>query len=115
MINKKLIIIATLIGAISGCGDSKIETSCSMNGLGRGSCQFTNTGTGSGSVCGKIVAQKNFGDRNTSETWEFCSGKVNPSSTSEVKFVMPNMDDVCPHISSYKWSENCDFHWQQKP
>lgn len=47
--------VASLVALMmAGCGKAAIEPNCTMNGFGAGTCSFTNTGTGSGSVCGVV-------------------------------------------------------------
>ncbi len=40
---------------IAACGEPNIQTDCTMNGFGSGSCNFTNTGDKGGAVCGHVT------------------------------------------------------------
>ena len=72
-----------------------IDRNCVMNGFGQGKCSFTNTNGVSGSICGYIKV--NRGDSDTVVLSEkFCSGKVEPSSTTTVEFAIPDVRDLCP-------------------
>lgn|GEM_PF-3161942 len=39
---------------LAACGEPQLASTCKMNGLGSGSCSFTNTGNASGAVCGAV-------------------------------------------------------------
>lgn len=95
------------------CGKPVIEPTCTMNGLGAGTCSFTNTGTGSGSVCGVIEVSQNpiwetelkkakladetdwlvaFAEKKRFQPIRspvFCSGSVGSKSTVAVDFQVP--------------------------
>lgn len=58
-----------------------IETSCNVNGLGNGSCQFTNTGWTPGSQCIDVRLTNKTED--TVSSGPLCSGLIWPSDTIE--------------------------------
>lgn len=86
---------------------ANIKNSCVMNGLGQGSCSFTNTGEGSGSVCGRIsVRDLYYQEIATSSI--FCSGKIKTLSTNQVNFSIPDVIYRCPRGLT---GSNCDFQF----
>jgi hypothetical protein len=83
-----------------------VETACTMNGLGQGKCDFTNTGKTAGAVCGKIVVQ----GPGKYEGSKFCSGMVAPMSTTKVEFTEPAVKDLCePKRYDQSWTDVCNF------
>ncbi len=92
----------------------RIDVQCTMNGLGAGSCDFTNTGTASGSVCGRVVVKSNKMN-GSKESGKFCSGEVMPRSTKNVTFTIVGIPDMCFDTSqpSVKWTENCDLEFEE--
>lgn len=101
----------------SGCGKAKIESNCVMNGMGSGTCHFTNLGTAKGSVCGRIVVLK-YGSDEKIQSPIFCSGILPKNSTNSVEFSIPDVSDFCdPGPGSYKynltWSKVCYFNFQE--
>lgn len=105
-----MVVIATMVfaGLISGCGKPAIEYQCTMNGLGSGSCNFTNTGDGSGAICGHILVLKKDAIDNA-ESSRFCSGEVQSSSTTTVSFAIPSVQRVCPSSIEKSWTDSCSF------
>jgi hypothetical protein len=102
-----------LLPVLAACTPPKIDSSCTMNGLGRGECSFTNTGGRSGAVCGKVDlsnASREKGDQDLYSA-AFCSGDVGTKSTTSVSFLIPGVEDFCqrPGFAGEKWSKNCDF------
>ena len=94
-------------------GKSDIKPSCVMNGFGVGTCQFTNTGNAPGAVCGNIVVNTIQGQSRKLTSNQFCSGNVAPSTTTEVKFHIPEVHTVCdPLFNFQKWSDYCKFEWE---
>lgn len=85
-----------------------IENDCVMNGLGAGSCSFTNVGKTEGALCGRIVVQ----GPGTHTGSKFCSGIVPPMSTVKVEFVEPAVDDLCePKSFGQSWTDICGFNF----
>jgi len=83
---------------------------CVMNGLGQGSCSFTNTGKTKGAICGKIVVH----GPGKFEGSKFCSGMVEPMTTNKVEFNEPNVQDLCePKNFMQSWTEVCEFEFVQ--
>src|SRR4051812_8993419 len=60
--------IATLGLLAVGCGKARVEETCTMNGFGQGECNFTNTGTAAGSLCGRIVVRKKSDETDSVES-----------------------------------------------
>ena len=94
-----------------GCGKPRIENDCTMNGFGAGDCNFTNTGTAPGSVCGKVVVQKKKGAASL-DSAKFCSGEVGKRSTTKVEFKVPGVGAMCIQNDGTKWSDVCEFSFQ---
>lgn len=99
-----LMLVCSLLGACAPKEEKRvevrlpqIESHCTMNGVGKGRCQFTNIGDASGSVCGTIRVYPT--DANTStrilESGVFCSGPVEAQTTKEVEFTVVGVSDVC--------------------
>jgi hypothetical protein len=90
-----------------------IKQSCVMNGIGAGHCSFTNMGNADGFMCG-LINVKNTSSKIEMISNEFCSGKVAPSSTTEVRFHVPEVSRECePVLKSERWSDMCQFTWVQ--
>jgi len=96
--------------------DVKITPSCTMNGFGKGQCQFTNKGEDAGSVCGQV----NVVDAINLETVKIssassCSGEVKPRSSVTVPFSIPGVRGVCSKTSygskAASWTDVCSFDW----
>jgi hypothetical protein len=101
-------IAVVVIALVWGCGKPNIESSCTMNGFGAGSCSFTNTGDSEGALCGTIVVvNKNTGQ--TASSSKFCSGKVAESSTAKVEFSIPDVRSVCE--TEGDWTQVCAFEF----
>jgi hypothetical protein len=81
-----------------------LDKECVMNGYGKGSCDFTNVGKSTGSMCGKIEVQ---GPGNVQSN-TFCSGQVEPMSTEKVEFNIPAVDELCDN-GYESWTKKCDF------
>lgn len=96
-----------------GCGTPNVEHACTMNGGGKGECNFTNTGTAEGSMCGHITVT-HFVPYKTIESKTFCSGPVAAKSTTTVQFQVP-LGGICFSIGQ-KWSDLCTFEFDiEKP
>jgi len=133
-INKKVLIITSTVIAISGGVISGVilhnkhkeevakkeaelafanrpiieHDNCVMNGLGEGSCSFTNTGKTEGAVCGKIIVH----GPGKFEGSKFCSGMVKPLTTNKVDFNEPNVRDLCePKNYLQSWTDVCEFEF----
>lgn len=86
-----------------------LNEECLMNGFGEGKCSFTNVGKTAGAVCGAIEVR---GPGNTYSDI-FCSGKVEPMTTTKVEFEIPAVRELCSQ--GYKrWTEVCEFSWVTK-
>ena len=81
-----------------------VDSSCVMNGYGKGDCSFTNTGKTAGAQCGNIHVEGPgavFSDK-------FCSGQVQPQSTTKVDFNIPAVNDLCDNGFN-PWTDKCSF------
>ena len=83
-----------------------VEDYCIMNGYGKGSCDFTNTGKTAGSMCGVI----NVRGPGLLYSNHFCSGSVEPQTTNKVEFDIPGVEDLCSKTEK-NWGEVCQFHF----
>lgn len=103
-----VLVLALAAGLLSNCnkkqGSPDIEQSCTMNGMGSGECDFTNTGDGPGAVCGKIVVS-NSDTSQTMSTGTFCSGEVKTMTTVKMSFQVVGVQDGC----GSDWAEKCSF------
>jgi hypothetical protein len=81
-----------------------VDASCIMNGLGKGHCSFTNTGKTAGAQCGSIFVQ----GPGSAYSDKFCSGQVQPQSTTKVEFDIPAVDDLCEN-GFESWTKKCSF------
>jgi hypothetical protein len=81
-----------------------VDEECTMNGYGKGSCNFTNIGKTAGAKCGHI--QVNGPGIATSAV--FCSGQVAPMSTTKVDFNIPQVDELCDN-GFESWTKKCSF------
>jgi hypothetical protein len=75
-----------------------------MNGYGHGSCKFTNTGKTAGAQCGHIEVQ----GPGVAKSEQFCSGSVQPLSTTSVEFDIPTVRELCDN-GFEDWSKKCSF------
>jgi hypothetical protein len=81
-----------------------VDASCIMNGYGAGHCNFTNTGKTTGAQCGNILVEgpgSTYSDK-------FCSGQVQPQSTTKVEFTIPAVEKLCDNGFN-PWTEKCSF------
>ncbi len=85
-----------------------IAESCVMNGYGKGSCDFTNTGKTSGAICGSIQVD----GPGTATSNQFCSGQVGPMSTEKVEFNIPVVDELCDN-GFESWTKKCSFSFNR--
>jgi hypothetical protein len=81
---------------------ANISVECSMNGFGDGTCNFTNTGTSSGTICGTVEVMR---DTKILESSKFCSGEIKVRSTNQLEFIVSGVHDLCGH----PWVNNCDM------
>ena len=82
-----------------------LDKDCTMNGYGAGSCSFTNTGKTAGAMCGRIVVN----GPGTHTGSKFCSGMVEPMSTTKVEFSEPAVDKLCDPDYGQSWTDVCSF------
>lgn len=82
---------------------AKIQSECRINGLGAGSCQFTNQGFTPGSACVSVKVVKDSGT--TVSSTELCSGRVSPSD-SVSKDVNLVINSGCDE-DGRQWTEVC--------
>ena len=86
-----------------------VEATCVMNGYGDGDCKFTNTGKTAGPQCGYIGV--NGPGVTTSEV--FCSGLVQPYTTTKVDFSIPAVSKLCED-GMKNWQDVCSFEFVKK-
>jgi hypothetical protein len=77
---------------------------CIMNGFGHGNCKFTNTGKTAGAQCGYIEVQ----GPGVAKSEQFCSGSVQPLSTTSVEFDIPTVRELCDN-GFESWMKKCSF------
>ncbi len=103
------IIVALLLGALVIIGGlawilsvpafengKSIGSSCQVDGLGHGSCRFTNTGWGPGFQCLKVTLTDGHGD--FADSKPVCSGLVWPGETSKRSIVVA-VGHMCAAVS----------------
>ena len=116
---KRLILILVFMFSFVGCkGEPDINTECTMNGLGKITCEYTNTGKGKGSVCGNIRVFKLSNHDEKIESKPFCSGPIEPKETKklETQFVDLKEDtdvkEFCKSIyNDGRWGDECGFNY----
>ena len=81
-----------------------VEESCVMNGYGEVKCDFTNSGKTAGAICGVIQVN----GPGTATSSKFCSGMVQPMSTTKVELTIPEVDELCDN-GFESWTEKCGF------
>ena len=86
-----------------------VEEACVMNGYGQGSCDFTNSGKTAGAICGQIQVN----GPGTAYSNKFCSGMVQPMTTTKVEFNIPAVDKLCED-GLKPWTEVCSFTFSQE-
>lgn len=79
---------------------------CLLNGLGEGTCDFTNTGENIGYMCGTVTLT-NGSNNITSNT--FCSGAVEPKDTITKSFSIVGLDKLCTWTMKDSWVDNCSM------
>ena len=85
--------------------------SCTMNGLGSGSCAFTNTDPAPWSICGHVVVHATGSSRER-ESPPICSGFIWPRSTTNVNFSVSEVHDLCA-ASGQRWADVCSFSFEK--
>lgn len=91
----------------------ELESNCRVNGLGQGSCLFTNTGWTPGTGCTEVKIVNEGGDSVSSGT--VCSGRVWPNDTVERAIsiiVGEHCDDRTREGRS--WSEVCHMEVENR-
>ena len=87
-----------------------LEVRCNMNGFWRWECTFTNLKRFAKSECGRIVV-KNYYDRTTIQSAQFCSWKIPSKDTKVVPFTVIWMDELCSQ-NGKSWQDVCDFEFK---
>lgn len=87
------------------------EHRCTLNGLGMGSCTFTNRNVVPSTECGHIELTSHVEDEGTHTSSTFCSGLVWPSSSVSIAFSLHEVRSACATDwrSKKSWSDVCDF------
>lgn len=98
----KNILVFILIGILTSCtwlrGPKNTEVTlkhaCAIEQSGRGHCNFTNIGKEPAYMCGKMRLYR-VGTEESIYSPLFCSGKVEPNSTKQVPFFIPDVQYLC--------------------
>ena len=107
------VVLALVVYSVMKTAIPPMKPHCTMNGLGAGSCTFTNSNPFPWKTCGKIVLSR--GPTQISQTGEFCSGFVGGNSTATVAFGVENVLDGCKTELPKLWSNVCDFSFETSP
>jgi hypothetical protein len=94
-------------------GEAKIEQHCLMNGLGKGECSFTNTGTAAGSVCGQIEIHGTDGRAGAERSGTICSGEVAKNTTTRVEFTIAGVPKLCAPGEAKSWTDVCAHSFER--
>lgn len=117
------LLFCTALSFVVGCGKPNLTTNCQMNGFGSGSCQFTNTGTAGGAVCGAVVVSVNPAilastalrssaqNSGVGASPVFCSGDVASQETEDIQFSVPAVRELCGAIPDMSWSQVCGLEF----
>jgi hypothetical protein len=90
-------------------GRASIQENAVMDGLGRGTATFANTGTASGAVCRRIVVVCRGRSRESST---FCSGTLEPHESRDVPFTVIGVPEIS---GTGDWRDNCSFDFRRNP
>lgn len=84
----------------------EFQSGCQVNGLGQGTCSYTNTGWTPGTACSEVKIINLDGESQSSGM--VCSGRVWPNDTV-VKNISITIGDLCEDITSQgrSWSDIC--------
>ncbi len=85
-----------------------LEPHCTMNGNGRGTCTFSNTGSRANGSCGHVTAWCSRITNSRSST-TMCSGQVAPRDSKQMDFSIPSFDRMTPDRGD--WRDACSFIW----
>lgn len=89
-------------------GKAPLEPDCNMNGFGRGTCTFSNTGSRANGACGYITAW--CGDiLRSRKSSTICSGDVAPRDSKQMDFSVAGFDRITPNYGD--WRDTCSFVW----
>ncbi len=106
-----VLVLATVGGAyLLMQGTASIEDRCTLNGLGDGHCNFTNTGRGKGARCGQIKLQRVDDKTQFVRSSTLCSGQLEPSTTTRVEFDLLGVKDLCD-APDKPWTQVCEFEF----
>jgi len=120
--NKVIILLITVVVVIiavffitwfvirTGPGQ-KIQSNCQVNGLGQGSCLFTNTGWTPGTACAEVTLTNIVFNNKVASSGTLCSGRVWPNDTVEKTFVII-IGDTCTDENPYNarpWNKMCEM------
>jgi len=85
----------------------EVETGCRVNGLGQGSCLFTNTGWAPGTSCAEVRLRNGA---KSATSGKFCSGRIAPNDTVEKSFSIV-VGDVCADgkATAKPWQDVCEM------
>jgi hypothetical protein len=102
--------VAVAIVPYVNTGEPKILASCTMNGMGKGDCDFLNEGAASGAQYITIIL-KNSRTGKAMNSAPIYSGLVQARDIRERKFSMPGVDDFCTadFNRGESWLDVCSF------
>ncbi len=108
-----LMCLATAL--LLACGRSHVSSTCSVNGIGAGRCDFTNDGSATGTLCVTVYVHDLRGRSAPASSDVICSGDVRPRETRNVSFSVPGVRQVCAPTAEdvangvrRPWDENCE-------
>jgi hypothetical protein len=104
-----LLTAALFVTLSSALSTPPIEPDCSMDGYGRGTCVFTNSGKRTSRSCGTIVATCEGASLGVKLSPTFCSGDVQVGDSVSIDFSVPEFDRITPNRGD--WRDSCGFLW----
>jgi hypothetical protein len=104
------------VGAWTAELGADVSAECSVNGLGAGTCDFTNAGWMGGRVCTNIVL-KDLGTDEVYTTKRVCSEDVPANETVSRSFqLLIAPASVCKYQAvDVKWSDKCSVEVLSDP
>lgn len=122
-LNKRTAIVGAVLAVVVGAsgyllfsdhsplkGEVEIEPECSINGLGRGTCVFHNSGGRTGSTCITLAVRNSALDKDVGST-RVCSGNLKPGDVSQISYIITGMDGCrSPTNPAHRdWKIWCDL------
>lgn len=88
-----------------------ISANCHVNGLGNGSCSFTNTGWSPGTACSEVNIV-NY-DSKSASSGVICSGRVSPRETITKEFSII-IGELCDAPRGLSWNDVCHMQVNER-